>query len=73
VLESLRVLDWVDEHFGVAGPRVAGGVSMGRRRRGGGVSGDRYIDQINAMPKYLASQSLTEVTWNVAENLFQRR
>jgi cephalosporin-C deacetylase-like acetyl esterase len=29
VLESLRVLDWVDEHFGVAGPRVAGGVSMG--------------------------------------------
>jgi uncharacterized protein len=29
VLESLRVLDWVDEHFGVAGPRVAGGVSTG--------------------------------------------
>lgn len=29
VLESLRVLDWVDEQFGVAGPRVAGGVSMG--------------------------------------------
>jgi len=27
VLESLRVLDWVDDHFGVAGPRVAGGVS----------------------------------------------
>lgn len=29
VLESLRVLDWVDKHFGVSGPRVAGGVSMG--------------------------------------------
>jgi hypothetical protein len=29
VLESLRVLDWVDEHFGVGGPGVAGGVSMG--------------------------------------------
>jgi hypothetical protein len=27
VLESLRVPDWVDEHFGVAGLRVAGGVS----------------------------------------------
>jgi uncharacterized protein len=29
VLESLRVLDWVDERFGASGPRVAGGVSMG--------------------------------------------
>ena len=29
VLESLRVLDWVDERFRVAGPRVAGGISMG--------------------------------------------
>jgi alpha-beta hydrolase superfamily lysophospholipase len=29
VLESLRVLDWVDEQFAVAGPHVAGGVSMG--------------------------------------------
>jgi uncharacterized protein len=29
VLESLRVLDWVDVQFGVSGPRVAGGVSMG--------------------------------------------
>jgi uncharacterized protein len=29
VLESLRVLDRVDEQFGVGGPRVAGGVSMG--------------------------------------------
>ena len=29
VLESLRVLDWVDERFQVVGRRVAGGVSMG--------------------------------------------
>jgi dienelactone hydrolase len=29
VLESLRVLDWAEQRFGVAGPRVAGGVSMG--------------------------------------------
>jgi dihydrofolate reductase len=28
------------------------------------VSGDPYIDRINAMPKYVASRSLTEVTWN---------
>jgi uncharacterized protein len=29
VLEALRVLDWADQKFGVVGPRVAGGVSMG--------------------------------------------
>lgn len=29
VLESLRVLDWAGYRFGVAGPVVAGGVSMG--------------------------------------------
>lgn len=29
VLESLRVLDWTDQQFGVGGSRVAGGVSMG--------------------------------------------
>jgi uncharacterized protein len=29
VLESLRVLDWVDEQFAVVGPHLAGGVSMG--------------------------------------------
>ena len=29
VLESLRVLDWVDQKFGIVGPRLAGGVSMG--------------------------------------------
>jgi dihydrofolate reductase len=28
------------------------------------VAGNPYIEKINAMPKYVASQSLTEVTWN---------
>jgi dihydrofolate reductase len=28
------------------------------------VSGNPYIDRINAMPKYVASRSLAEVTWN---------
>jgi dihydrofolate reductase len=28
------------------------------------VTGNPYIDKINAMPKYVASQSLTEATWN---------
>lgn len=30
----------------------------------GHLSGDPYIDRINAMPKYVASRSLTEVHWN---------
>ena len=29
-----------------------------------GVSGNPYIDAVNAMPKYVASSSLTELTWN---------
>jgi dihydrofolate reductase len=28
------------------------------------VSGNPYIDRINAMPKYVASRSLAEVSWN---------
>src|SRR5919108_1375285 len=28
------------------------------------VSGNPYIDRINAMPKYVASRSLAEATWN---------
>ena len=30
----------------------------------GHLTGDPYIDLINAMPKHVASRSLTEVTWN---------
>jgi dihydrofolate reductase len=28
------------------------------------VSGNPYLDRINSMPKYVASRSLSEVTWN---------
>jgi dihydrofolate reductase len=28
------------------------------------ISGNPYIDRINAMPKHVASRSLTDVTWN---------
>ena len=30
----------------------------------GHIAGNPYIDLINAMPKYVASRSLTETTWN---------
>jgi dihydrofolate reductase len=30
----------------------------------GPVTGNPYVDKVNAMPKYVASRSLTEVTWN---------
>jgi dihydrofolate reductase len=30
----------------------------------GRVTGNPYIERINAMPKYVASRSLTETTWN---------
>jgi dihydrofolate reductase len=36
------------------------------RANWGSLTGDPYIDQINAMPKYVASRSLTETTWNAS-------
>jgi hypothetical protein len=49
VLESLRVLDWVDDHFGVAGPRVAGGVSTGGDVAVALAGVDRRIDRVAAL------------------------
>jgi dihydrofolate reductase len=34
------------------------------RANWGSSTGDPYIDRINAMPKYVASRSLTQTTWN---------
>jgi dihydrofolate reductase len=34
------------------------------RENWGALTGDPYIDRINAMPKYVASTKLSEVTWN---------
>ena len=34
------------------------------RENWGAPTGDPYIDQINAIPKYVASRTLSEVTWN---------
>ena len=35
----------------------------------GHIAGNPYIDRINAMPKYVASRSLTETAWNTASLL----
>jgi dihydrofolate reductase len=34
------------------------------RANWGAVTGDPYVDRINAMPKYVASRSLSETSWN---------
>jgi dihydrofolate reductase len=34
------------------------------RENWGAPTGDPYIDQINAIPKYVASRTLSEMTWN---------
>jgi dihydrofolate reductase len=55
---SLRDLDNYDAF-------VMGRVTYERLRgRWAEVSGNPYLDRINAMPKYVASQSLDDVTWN---------
>jgi dihydrofolate reductase len=44
---------------------VMGRVTYERLRANwAGVSGNPYLDRINTMPKYVASRSLSEVTWN---------
>ncbi len=43
---------------------VMGRVTYERFRDSWGGGGNPYIDRIGAMPKYVASRSLDEVTWN---------
>lgn len=43
---------------------VLGRVTYERFRDNWGAGGNPYIDRIGAMPKYVASRCLTEVTWN---------
>jgi dihydrofolate reductase len=43
---------------------VMGRVTYERFRDNWGAGGNPYIDRIGAMPKYVASRSLGEVTWN---------
>jgi dihydrofolate reductase len=43
---------------------VMGRVTHERFRENWGAGGNGYIDRIGAMPKYVASRSITEVTWN---------
>ena len=43
---------------------VMGRVTYERFRDNWGAGGNPYLDRINAMPKYVASRSLAEVTWN---------
>ena len=43
---------------------VMGRVTYERFRDNWGAGGNPYIDRIGAMPKYVASRSLNEVTWN---------
>ena len=45
---------------------VMGRVTYERFRDNWGAGGNPYIDRIGAMPKYVASRSLTEVTWNAS-------
>jgi dihydrofolate reductase len=43
---------------------VMGRVTYERFRENWGAGGNPYINRIGAMPKYVASRSITEVTWN---------
>jgi dihydrofolate reductase len=54
---SMRELDNYDAF-------VMGRVTYEQFRDNWGAGGNPYIDRIGAMPKYVASRSLDEVTWN---------
>jgi dihydrofolate reductase len=54
---SLRELDNYDAF-------VMGRVTYERFRENWGAGGNPYTDRIGAMPKYVASRSLGDVTWN---------
>ncbi len=43
---------------------IMGRITYERFRGNWGAGGNPYIDRIGAMPKYVASRSLTDVTWN---------
>ena len=63
---------WDEEHAGYARKLLfaADALLLGRATYEGFAeawptrSGDEYTDRINAMPKYVASRTLTEATWN---------
>ena len=63
---------WDDEHNAYASKLLfaADALLLGRVTYDGFVqawpsrSGDPYTDRINAMPKYVASRTLTDATWN---------
>jgi dihydrofolate reductase len=54
---SMRELDNYDAF-------VMGRVTYERFRDNWGAGGNPYVDRIGAMPKYVASRSLDDVTWN---------
>jgi dihydrofolate reductase len=63
---------WDDEHTAYAGKLLfaSDALLLGRATYEGFAqawparSGDEYTDKINAMPKHVASRTLTEATWN---------
>ena len=63
---------WDDDHFGYASKLLfaADALLLGRATYEGFAqvwptrSGDEYSDRINSMPKYVASRTLEEATWN---------
>ena len=63
---------WDEEHFGYARKLLepADALLLGRRTYEGFApawssrAGDPFADRINALPKHVASRTLTETTWN---------